>query len=247
MPYRRLPNTDNSRMKALKNALRKGQELPPLKLAFSQQTFNRVKTFVPYFEKAIQMYKSTYDNQVRNNKAYLEKVRKAKLFISHFIQVVNMSIMRGEMNPNTRTYLGIEDYENKVPPLNTESSVIEWGKRLIEGEEKRKMNGLSPVTNPTIALVKVRYDQFLDAYRFQKTLQKDKDRTLNNLAELREQADDIILNIWNEVEETFNDLPNDSKRRKSVEYGLVYVYRRNEIQHFNSMNIFQQMPSNVTS
>ncbi len=246
MPYRRLPNTDNSRMKALKQALRKGRELPPLKLAFSQQSLNRLKSFVPYFEKAIQMYKCTYENQVKNNKAYLEKVRKAKLFISHFIQVVNMSIMRGEMNSNTRAFLGIEDYENKVPPLNTELSVIEWGKRLIEGEENRKMSGLAPVTNPSIALVKVRYDQFMEAYRFQKTLQKDKDRTLNNLAELREQADDIILNIWNEVEETFNDLPNDTKRRKSEEYGLVYVYRRNEIHQFNNMNVLQQMPSKVT-
>lgn len=39
MPYRRLPNTDAARLKALRNALTKGEEIPPFKLAFPQSLY----------------------------------------------------------------------------------------------------------------------------------------------------------------------------------------------------------------
>lgn len=229
MPYRRLPNTDNSRINALNTAFEKGQELPPFKLAFSQQTLNQLKSFLPKYKQAILTYKKTYENQVKNNNDYLEKQRKAKLFISHFIQVVNMAITRGEIKANTREYYGLENYENKVPPLNTETAIMEWGKKLIDGENTRKNKGMAPITNPTIAVVQVRYDQYVDAYRFQKTLQQDHKRTLNELSALRKEAGNIIVNIWNEVEEAFADLPNETKRTKAAEYGVVYVYRKNEV------------------
>lgn len=229
MPYRRLPNTDSSRLKALKSALKKGKELTPMDLAFKQGTFQRVRSFLPKWETSITEHKNTYDIQIRNNKEYLKKLKKARLYISHFIQVVNMAIVRGELQSSVRTYYGIEDDNSKLPSLSTEADVIEWGKKIIDGETKRKMSGNNPITNPTSAVVKVHYDNFVEAFKFQKMLQKNHTRALNQLAELRDEADDIILNIWNEVEDNFSDLPEDLKREKSQEYGVVYVYRKNEI------------------
>ena len=51
MPYRRLPNTDNSRLKALTSAKNKGKNLTPMDLAFKQGTFQRVRSFLPKWEK----------------------------------------------------------------------------------------------------------------------------------------------------------------------------------------------------
>ena len=229
MPYRRLPNTDSSRLKALKKALKKGKELTPMELAYKQGTFQRARSFLPKWETSISEHKNTYDIQIKNNKEYLKKLKKARLYISHFIQVVNMAILRGELQAAVRTFYGIEENNSRLPSLSTEMDVVEWGKKIIEGETKRKMSGNSPVTNPTIAVVQVHYDNFLEAYKFQKMLQKNHMRALNHLAELRDEADDIILNIWNEVEESYSDLPEDVKRDKAMEYGLVYVYRKNEI------------------
>ncbi|MCK5028019.1 MAG: hypothetical protein KAR57_00190 [Bacteroidales bacterium] len=229
MPYRRLPNTDSSRLKALKNALQKGKDLTPMDLAFKQSTFQSVRSFLPKWEKAITEHKTTYDIQIKNNKEYQKKLKKAKLYISHFIQVVNMAITRGEIQPSVRVYFGMEEDNSKLPNLNTESDVIELGKNLIEGETKRRMEGYSPITNPTIAVVRVHYDNYLEAYKFQKMLQKNHARALNSLADLRDEADNIILHVWNEVEENYGELPEDLKRKKAQEYGLVYVYRKNEI------------------
>lgn len=229
MPYRRLPNTDAARLKALKIALSKGRDLPPFKLAFSQNGFQKVQSFMPSFEKALVEAKQAYDNQTEKNKEYLRTLKKAKLYLSHFLQVLNLAILRGEMPTNERNFFGLEDDEKKNPPLNTEQEVIEWGQKLIDGEEIRKAKGRSPVTNPTIAVVRVRYEQFMDAYKFQKILQKNYHRAQEKLAGMRVTADEIILQVWNEVELHYSNLPDIEKREKAGDYGLTYVYRKNEL------------------
>lgn len=233
MPYRRLPNTDKSRLRALKNAHTKGKELPPFKLAFTQESLQRLSSFLPKYEKAIREYHDTYKIQTKNHKEYSNKVKKVKLYISHFIQVLNMSVIRGEMPPNSKKYYGLDENSRKVPSLNSEQDLLEWGQKLIDGENQRKIKGLPPVTNPTIAVVKVHYDKFVDAYRFQKQLQENHARSAETIQEFRKEADDIILNIWNEVEKTFEKEPEDIKREKASEYGVVYVYRKNELGRIN--------------
>jgi len=233
MPYRRLPNTDVARLKALKQAYQMGKELPPFKLAFSQTTFNKIHAILPGFEAAVRLYKSTYAAGIAKGKEYPANFKKAKLYISHFIQVMNMSISRGELHPNIRTFYGLDEFDNKVPEMNTETEVIKWGEKVIAGESERLKKGMTPVSNPTIALVKVRFEQFLGAYHAKKINQKNNIRILNDVTALRTQADEIILSIWNEVESHFADLPDDMMRDKSAEYGVAYVYRRNELRRLN--------------
>lgn len=174
-------------------------------------------------------YKAAYNNQIERSKEYMVLMKKAKLYLSHFIQVVNMAITRGELPEKTRNLYGMDIDEQKVPSLNTEKDMIDWGKKIIEGEAKRIMSGQQPITNPTIAVVKVRFENFVESYNHQKILQQNTQRMLNELDALRTKADEIILNIWNEVEASYKDLPDDLKREKSTEYGLVYVYRKNEL------------------
>jgi hypothetical protein len=234
MPYRRLPNTDSARLKALKSALEKGRELPPFKLAYSQSTFQRVQSFLPSFEKVMLETKNSYETQVEKNKEYIKLIKKAKLYISHFIQVVNMAILRGELPASERVFFDLDEDEKKTPSLNTESELFDWGKKIIEGEDLRKAKGRSPITNPTMAVVRVRYEQFVDAYRFQKILQKNHQRDQENLAGLRSTADEIILMVWNEVEAYYQELNDQEKRNNAMTYGLVYVYRKNELKDIPS-------------
>jgi len=228
MPYRRLPNTDVARLKALKQAYQKGKELPPFKLAFSQGVFYKVQSFLTNFESVIRLYKNTYAVSIAKNREYPLLYKKAKLYISHFIQVMNMAIARGEILPNIRTFYGIDESDARTPDMNSESEVIKWGERVIAGETERLKKGMTPISNPTIAVVKVRFEQFIDAYRSKKINQKNNIRILNNVINLRNQADEIILNVWNEVEKYYANLPDDKMREKAAEYGVSYVYRKSE-------------------
>jgi hypothetical protein len=229
MPYRRLPNTDIARIKALKKAYQKGKELPPFKLAFSQSTLQKVMSFLPRFEKTMIQQKVAMNNQKARNLEHLTQIKKVKMYISHFIQVVNMAIQRGELPLSILDYYKISEYGCKVPPLNTDDEICTIGRNLIEGETARINKGFPPITNPTIAVVKVWYEKFLDACTDQKNLQTVTSRSQKEIASLRPEADEIILTIWNEVENSFKDLPDDLKREKSCEYGLIYVYRKSEL------------------
>ena len=229
MPYRRLPNTDVARLRALRIAYEKGKELPPFQLAFSQATLQKVVSNLHGFEKIVQESRQAFNKQVEKSKDYARLLKKVKLYMSHFIQVVNMAILRGDLSPADRDYFGFGRDQSKVPSFGTEAEVIQWGEKLIQGETLRIKKGLTPVTNPTMAVVKVRYEDFIEAYKFQKILQKNLQRSQEKLIEQRKVVDAIISSVWNEVEETFKDLPDDARRNHARIYGLVYFYRKSEL------------------
>jgi hypothetical protein len=229
MPYRRLPNTDTARIRAMSIALEKGKELPPHKLAFSSKTVLRLEKLLPQFEHNIQLYRQALTSQNKKGKDYNEVVRKARVYLTHFIRVMNMAIFRGDLLPETRAYFGLPTDDATVPLLNTDNELLTWGRRIIEGEEFRIRKGGSPITNPTIAVVKVRFENFIEAWNNQNSLTK---RTLNFTEKnntLRKEADGIILQVWNEVERTFSNLPEDIRKSSCEDYGLVYFYRKGEL------------------
>ena len=113
--------------------------------------------------------------------------------------------------------------------MKTDEEILEVGRNLVNGESQRCKEGISSVTNPTVAVVKVWFDKYTDAYMHRNTLQKRYQASLEKMNEIREKADDIILKIWNEVEEHFGDQSDETKRQKAMEYGLTYVFRKNEI------------------
>jgi hypothetical protein len=229
MPYRRLPNTDAARIRAMKIALEKGLEVHPSLVAFSSKAIVRLKKFLPQFENMIQMQRQSYVSQSSKSKDYAEILRKARLYLTHFIRVMNMAIIRGDLPVETRAFYGLATDESTVPSLNTENELISWGKRIIEGEEFRIRKGGCPITNPTIAVVKVRYQNFLESWNFQKTLEKRTIDFTEKNYELRREADEIIIQIWNEVEDSVSSLPDDKRLAESENYGIVYFYRKNEL------------------
>jgi hypothetical protein len=210
------------------SALKRGKEIPPFKMAFSQKNLVKLQGFLPGFEHTIGLQRQTLNSQTDKSKDSQEISRKARLYVSHFLRVMNMAILRGEMPPETRTFFGIPVEDQTVPALTSDNELISWGKRIIDGEEFRKKKGLTPITNPSIAVVKVWYEQFLDSYRFHKTLSKRSSEYATKTADLRKEADNLILSIWNEVEASLSTGPEEKRRSEAEKYGLVYVFRKNE-------------------
>ncbi len=230
MPYRRLPNTDTARIKAMKIALEKGKELPPNKLAFSSKTIVRLQKFLPLFEHNFKLYRQALSSQNKKGKDYNDTIRKARIYLTHFVRVMNMAILRGELPAETRAFFGLATNESTVPSFNTENELMSWGRRIIEGEESRIKRGASPITNPTIAVVKVRFENFIEAWTYHNTLAKKTFDYIEKNYTLRKEADEIILQLWNEIENTHSAFPEDLRKKLSEEYGLVYFYRKGELE-----------------
>jgi hypothetical protein len=151
-----------------------------------------------------------------------------------------MSILRGELPAETRAYFGLATDESTVPSLNTENELMSWGRRIIEGEEFRIKKGGSPITNPTIAVVKVRFEKFIEAWTYHNNLAKRTIEFTEKNNNLRKEADEIILQLWNEVENSHNTLPEEIRKTESEEYGLVYFYRKGEFDKANSKEVQRQ-------
>ena len=111
---------------------------------------------------------------------------------------------------------------------------MQW--KIIEGERNRISKGQSPITNPTVAVLKVHYDNFVESQNYQKALKLRANRAHEILILKRDEVDQVIQQIWNEVEESYIDLPEEIRREKASEYGLIYVFRKSEL---GGLNLFQ--------
>jgi hypothetical protein len=221
----------------MKVALEKGKELPPYIMAYSSKTLVRLQKFLPVFEHSILQQRQSVVSQNKKSKDYNEVVRKARIYITHFVRVMNMAVFRGELLVETRAFYGLATNESTVPSLTNENELLSWGKRIIEGEEFRIKKGGSPITNPTIAVVKVRFEQFIDALSHYKSLYKKTLDCAQRNNELRKEADEIILDVWNEVEMSFSNLEENEKRHNCEDYGLTYFFRKGELKSTDAVEV----------
>ncbi len=227
MPYRRLPTTDKARLRALEAASKKVNSSTGGKLAVSYKTIDELKTVKSKFENLLKQYEQNIKVQSEKNQDYKTAMENARMYVSHFIQVLFLTSERGEINGGIKFY-GLEKFEGKVPPLNTEEDVLFWGDKVIEGEQKRIRNGGSAIYNPSIALVKIKVEEFKDAALYQQNLKRNTTRTYDKMQELRKSTNDFISQMWNEIEENIKtDVPKH-KRQLAQEYGIVYIFRRKE-------------------
>lgn len=229
MPYRRLPNTDQARIRALKAVVEKGDAGNVYEKAVSYKALSDARNFLSKFEVAQRYYAQCYERQLKSASKHQNNVKTARLYVSHFIQVLNLAVIRSEVRVAHKELYGLDANSNTVPELGTEAQLAEWGKKIIEGESKRTSQGGIPIYNPTIAKVRVHYDIFMESYERQKNLQRLTSSSLEALSAMREQADELILDIWNQVELRFADVePNEKRLDKCRSYGLVYYYRTGE-------------------
>ncbi|MDR2685018.1 MAG: hypothetical protein LBB53_06520 [Prevotellaceae bacterium] len=228
MPYRKLPKTDQARIRTLKTAINLKKEFGFDSVPISYELLNRAKTQLPLFEHYQVLYSQAYENWQKNNPHYREAVNSIRLYISHFIQVFNMAVMRGEFKKEARTYYKLPIDNAALPDLTDEDNLFEWGKNLIDGEMQRRQNGGMPMTNPTIAMLNVAYELFKQLRTEQQIRQIAIQRTKENFNLERVKTDALIKEIWDEIESRFSSLPQEKRMENCQKCGIIYYYRNAE-------------------
>ena len=241
MPYRRLPTTDKARQRAIDTAINIATKKTSSELAFSKSTLDELHNINSLFQNVFKQYKFDIKIQADKNKDYKASLETAKMYVSHFIQVLFLTNERGEINGGIKFYGELENFNGKVPVLNSEEEILKWGKVIIEGEQKRIQNGGSAIYNPSIALVKIIVENFKDTAIFQNNLKRNTQRSQQKMKELRKSANDFISRLWTEIEDNIQTGPPKIKRQLSQEYGIVYVFRRKEKKHLQSEELQQDL------
>ncbi len=227
MPYRRLPNTDQARLRALER-LSDIEQIVSGELPLSFKQLNEAQVCYPQFLNSVQMYNQTFENQVNANKKYQQIVRNARLYISHFIQVLNLAVIRGEIKKDYKKFYKLEVEDFSLPELTNEQAITDWGRNIIEGENERLRNGGAPLQNPSIAKVKVHYDIFREYKNSQKIHKGSTARNLETVAEMRQKIDTLIREAWDAIEKFYAPLPPYKRWKACTHCGIVYYLRKGE-------------------
>ncbi len=228
MPYRRLPNTDQARLHALQNAVRRASEADFTEQVLTYKTLNEAQRFLLLFENQVSQYHQNFQSKVSANKKYRHIVGNARMYISHFIQVLNMTVIRGEIKKEQKELYKLDIDTHILPDLSSEEDLLVWGQNIIEGEAERIKQGGFPLYNPSISKVQVHYDIFKEKQVMQKMHKKTANKTYEDLEGLRKQADELILDIWNQVEAYYAQKLPYERLRCCQNYGLIYYYRTGE-------------------
>jgi hypothetical protein len=227
MPYRRLPKTDQARLRSLRALIvqcneHKDEEVVSYKIQLE------ANALLQKFEDGITLYHEAYERQLEKNKEYQCLFQNAKMYLSHFVQVLNMSIQRGEMKPEIKTLYHLPADSYSMPDFSSADQLISAGQFIIQGESERMQSGGTPLYNPTIAKVKVHYDLFKEFRFTQLIMQQNTQRYARQMDELRHAIDLLIVNAWDQIEAAFSDLPLAQRIETCQSWGVIYYYRRNE-------------------
>lgn len=228
MPYRRLPKTDAARLKALKTLLESDVLYSIRNRFLDYQLVNRAQPAYERLLTANDQYKLSFQAQTRVTPKIEKAQRTALLFLNHFIQVLLMAVERGEVKRELLALYQLPEDTTAVPNLKSIDRLIEWGDKIVNGEKQRIKQGGRPIYNPAIGTVIAHMDVFKDTLEQQKKLQARTQRVQDELNNIRPEVDEIILEVWNQVEKHYENEPPEIRYPECRKLGIVYYYRRHE-------------------
>ena len=111
----------------------------------------------------------------------------------------------------------------RVPATHSEAELSRWAENLITGDAMRIAQGGVAMAMPSVAQVQAAYTHYLADKADQSAKKEAYDLAQEALTALMPQARQIVKDIWNDVENTYRNDDDESRRRKAAEYGVVYV------------------------
>lgn len=228
MPYRRLPKTDASRLKALETLTENNDVYTVEGRFIDRELLARAQKLYASFSDVCGLHQTTMRTQVRYSKRMTDLQHNAMMFLSHFLQVLFLAVERGEVPAEEMEGYGIPTTTRVVPYLKTAESIIEWGPKVIQGERARVKKGGKPILSPPIGAVATHFDVFKAKYLAQKQYQMRTTDALADIDAMRPKVDEVILALWNQIEKHFENEPPGRRFALCRKYGVVYYYRRHE-------------------
>src|SRR4030067_1359671 len=117
--YRDIPNTIIAIRKALREAKTKYDGVIALlgTPAFTVDTYTRLNTFYPNFDTQIIEMDTAKGQQLGASLVEDEKMLRARMLISHYIQVLFFAIERGVYPNLVKGYFGLDGNQTELPKL----------------------------------------------------------------------------------------------------------------------------------
>jgi hypothetical protein len=230
---KRLPETDEERIDVLRAALEQEETNEAWDKILSIMELQELRVFTTAFEGANSILNQAIMDRNKAQNLYDELFKNVQLYVSHFIQVLFLTVIRNEIKSEYLNVYGFQENNPVLPDLSTEEAVLSWAEKLMRGETERTYRGGIPLYNPAIAKVKVHYELFKEVIYSLAIYEKNLVRLQNNMGDLRKKANDLIWDIWTKVEERYSRTSPDEQALRFKAYRIQSLYRKGE-----QLNVF---------
>lgn len=230
MYIKRVPETDEGRIKALQAAIDREELNEDQEMILAMDEVEELRLFVTSYEGVRFVLNQAMKDFAKSQADYTELFKNAQMYVSHFIQVLQLTAIRNEIKIEVLSDYGFENGEETVlPDLLTEEAVLRWGEKIIQGEAKRMSRGGYPLYNPAIAKVRVHYELFAESVHSTKIYRQNVVRQQAALYEMQKKSESMIRDIWSRVEEKYGDLPPQELSEIYQAYRVNYSYPKDLI------------------
>ncbi|MEZ6111030.1 MAG: hypothetical protein R3C99_08450 [Pirellulaceae bacterium] len=228
MPFRRLPNSDSTRLQALESASKKAAATDPADLAFSSETKTTLDATLPLWKQELRERGQALSAQSEATEALSVRRGRLRMWVSHFFQAFNMAVARGVCQASERGFFQLDISAESLPALDGEADLLTWAERIVAGEADRTAAGGVAILQPTAAEIATELTEYETFRASQAAAAGVYDREQEDVERMREQVDRLIRDLWDEIEFRFRREQPSSMRRKAREYGVVYASRPGE-------------------
>jgi len=144
MPYRRLPNTYAAVLRTLKTARDKYKNTPNVPdRAITAEQFAKLtdtgspESFLTKFERECSEVDVALASQGALTTELSQKAARATMCVSHFHQVFDLAVARGDFAASARRFYGRDITATEIPPLGTYDQMEEEAQKIVNGELAR--------------------------------------------------------------------------------------------------------------
>ena len=161
-----------------------------------------------------------------------QKAARLTMFVSHFHQVLDLGIARGDFAIGTRSYYGRDVSATALPDLSTYEAVADAAAKIATGEAARVLadgSGYLAMALPSAGDVGTHEAAFLAAFAASQRAQVKTDEERADVSTLYPDAQALAVDLCDTIEFYYRKDPDPASRRaKCSRWGVVYFYEPNE-------------------
>ena len=220
---RKLPDSNIGRRQALNTAKGKMDSLDAADNILTAKTTDRLNINVDKYNTAFTDIAAAlvlyYDaiEKARSQRLLLRK------WVKNYFASLKLFINAGEILPSARAFYELGVTNTRQPNISSDEKLLAVAAKVISGDFNRRAKGGVALNTPTI-------EEFTDIYNTAKpiimaisntrTALKNEQRKLRKL---KEEVDDVIVHIWDEIEAEYSKNTPSSRRTLCRQWGAKFI------------------------
>lgn len=228
MPEIQFPSGDGSRATLLDRLFAKFNAQAPADRLIPAELFDRLKITHKDWQPLLAGRQAATGIRSGSTTDLTKAQTTATMYVSHYLQVFNLAVRRGEYPPADRALFGLPTSTAELPALDSEAALGTWLTNIASGDAALVAAGRPAMTNPSAAEVAAKGAAFKTQLSTRDTAVIDKSKTASELDEQRPVVDELLEDIYAELKHKHRKLAAPKWREVARTYGFRFTNHRGE-------------------